>query len=83
MDRQVEIGILDLDTLEIEKKLLKITDYKEIFEVKEIEKKREFIMKDLSESMSTITTTNEIIDLVIKEENPDNEVVEELKRRLM
>jgi len=83
MDRQVEIGILDLDTLEIEKKLLKITDYKEIFEVKEIEKKREFIMKDLSESMSTITTTNEIIDLVIKEENPANEIVEELKRRLM
>ena len=83
MDRQVEVGILDLDTLEIEKRLLKITDYKEIFEVKEIEKKREFIMKDLSESMSTITTTNEIIDLVIKEENPDNEVVEELKRRLM
>lgn len=82
IDRQVEVGVLDLDTLEIEKKLLKITDYKEIFEVKEIEKKREFIMKNLSESMSTITTTNEIIDLVIKEENPTNEIVEELKRRL-
>lgn len=82
MDRVVEVGILDSDTLNIEKIPLKITPYSDIFEVKEVIKKQEFIMKELSESMSTITTTNEIIDLVIKEENPDAEVVNELKRRL-
>lgn len=82
MDRVVEVGILDSDTLNIEKIPLKITPYSDIFEVKEVVKKQEFIMKELSESMSTITTTNEIIDFVIKEENPDTGVINELKRRL-
>ena len=83
MDREIEVAILDSKTLKFEKLLLNITKPEECFDVKEITKKQsllnDFILQELNKTMSNITSTKDIVNLVIKETSPSIEVTDCLK----
>lgn len=86
MDREVEVAILDSDTMILKKILLNITPQNEAFDVKEIAKKQsildDYVIQELNKAMSNITSTQDIVNLVIEESNPTKEAIDCLKNYL-
>lgn len=86
MDRKVEVGIFNSDTKQITQVELDIADYTEVFDVDTANKKQqilnESVIQELSDIISNVTSTSDIINIVISEEGLTDEEIRDVNSYL-
>lgn len=86
MDREVEVGILDIvgKDIKLTRHNLNIKHYEEVFDIKTIKKKveklSESMIENINKSISSILSTSEIFKLVTEKESCDKEVLDYINK---